>query len=198
MLLAVDLLHAYSMRLRYSLPTSSLFWEFVIKGRALCHWPFQRLLWWMCWTTPTSLERSQLCDGGWSFWCIVNSVFYICDHQETFFSPILMMSLSDFDIRVILFSLSHVVSCVSLLFAAVVKIMTTGNWEGKGLFGIQNKVHCWRKSSQELKEGKKPEAELKQRLEEHYLKPCTPGSHQLPSYTNYDNLPRKGTAHLNH
>lgn len=49
------------------------------------------------------------------FWCIVNSVFksvFIKRH----FSAILMMSLSDFDIRVILFFLSHVVSCVKFAF----------------------------------------------------------------------------------
>lgn len=149
----------------------------------------------MCWTTPTSLEGSQLCDGGWS---LLIQFLHLCSSRDIFFHAILMMSLSDFDIRVILFFSSHVVSCVSLLSAAVVKTMTKGNWEGKGLFGIQNRVHCWRKSVQELKEGKDSEAELKQRLEEHYLMACTPGSHQPPSHTNYDDLPKRGTAHINH
>lgn len=128
----------------------------------------------------------------------VNSVFVSVFIKRHFFPAILMMSLSDFAIRVILFFLSHVVSYVSLLSAVVVKIMTKGNWEGKGLFGIQNRVHCWRKSVQELKESKDSEAEQKQRLEEHYLMACTPGSHQPPSHTNYDDLPRRDTAHINH
>lgn len=51
----------------------------------------------------------------------VNSVFASVFIKRHFFHAILMMSLSDFDIRVILFFSSHVVSCVSLLSAAVVK-----------------------------------------------------------------------------
>lgn len=118
MLLAVDLLRLYFIRLRYSLLLLISSGIFVIKGRGFCHLLFQHVLWWMCWTTPTSLEGSQLCDGGWS---LLIQFLHLCSSRDIFFHAILMMSLSDFDIRVILFFSSHVVSCASLLSAAVVK-----------------------------------------------------------------------------
>jgi hypothetical protein len=54
-----------------------------------------------------------------------------------------------------LFSLrSH----LNLLSITVIKTMTKATWRGKRLFGSHVPVHPWRKSGQELKQGRNLEA----------------------------------------